>query len=400
MPQKRILPVLFLTLLLDMIGVGMLIPVIPTLFTEPESSSFLLQGFSTEGQYLIAGLLTALFGFMQFIAAPILGELSDVYGRKKLLTIGVGVLAFSQLLFAFGITIRSLALLFASRAIAGIAGANFSIAQATIADVTAPEHRARNFGLIGAAFGLGFILGPLLGGTLAGATGNPAVPFIFAGILGIINVLSVSFFLHETHHVRSEKKRLTPLKALHNIKAAFNDHDARPLYFANFFAILGFAFYTSFISIYLVYRFSFTESMAGTYFAIAGVWIIFAQMVVVRILSRLYPDRKRLLFALPVLALTIFTIPFLSEEYMLYITMPFLASSFALVSTGFPALVSKGVGKERQGAALGINGSLQALAQASAPLLSGLAAGKLGITMSFVLGACSVVVSWVLVRGR
>lgn len=163
MRQKPLL-VLFITLLIDMIGIGMIIPIIPILFTDPTSPSFLLAGYSRDAQYLLAGLLTAVFGLMQFLGAPILGELSDVYGRKRLLILGVGVLAISQLLFGFGVEIGSLWLLFISRAVAGLAGANFSVAQASIADVTDPKDRAKNFGLIGAAFGIGFILGPILGG--------------------------------------------------------------------------------------------------------------------------------------------------------------------------------------------------------------------------------------------
>src|SRR6185369_1025455 len=101
--RKKSLQILFLTLLIDMIGIGMIIPIIPIIFTDPSSPSFLLQGYSQAKQFFLAGLLTSLFGLMLFLTAPILGELSDVYGRKKLLLMGVGVLAFSQLLFGFGI---------------------------------------------------------------------------------------------------------------------------------------------------------------------------------------------------------------------------------------------------------------------------------------------------------
>src|ERR1041385_6268387 len=109
--QRKVLPILFATLLLDMIGTGMVFPIIPIIFTDPTSPSFLLQGFSQAGQYFIAGLVTALFGIMQFLAAPLLGELSDVYGRKRLLSLGVGILAFSQILFGFGIEIKAVILI-------------------------------------------------------------------------------------------------------------------------------------------------------------------------------------------------------------------------------------------------------------------------------------------------
>jgi DHA1 family tetracycline resistance protein-like MFS transporter len=120
------------------------------------------------------------------------------------------------MLFATGIAIGSLALLLFSRTVAGIAGANFSIAQATIADVTTPENRARNFGLIGAAFGLGFILGPLISGWIVGITHNPALPFLFAGGLGICNLIFVTLMLPETHLVRNHKSRFSIFKAFHN----------------------------------------------------------------------------------------------------------------------------------------------------------------------------------------
>ena len=176
-PQPRVLPVLFATLLLDMIGFGMVIPIIPILFTDPSSPSFVLDGYSQSMQFLMAGIVTAVWGVTQFISAPIAGELSDRFGRKRLLILGVAVLGCSHLLFGIGIEIGSVGLLFFARAIAGIAAGNAAIAQATIADVTAPKDRAKNFGLIGAAFGIGFIVGPMLSGWIAGLSNDPAMPF-------------------------------------------------------------------------------------------------------------------------------------------------------------------------------------------------------------------------------
>ena len=227
--SKKVLPILFVTLLLDTIGFGMVIPIIPIIFTDPNSPSFLLPGYSQAQQFLIAGAITAVFGLMQFIAAPILGELSDIYGRKRLLTLGVGTLAISQFLFGFGIEIASVAFLFIARSIAGVAAANMSIAQASIADVTTPQNRAKNFGLIGGAFGIGFIIGPLLSGYLAGITLNPAFPFWTASFLGLINVIFISLFLPETHHDRKTEHSFTIFKGIKNIKAVFNDKYPLPL---------------------------------------------------------------------------------------------------------------------------------------------------------------------------
>jgi MFS transporter, DHA1 family, tetracycline resistance protein len=391
MNEKRILTILFVTLLLDVIGIGILIPVIPALFTDSTATTFMLAGYSVGAQYFIAGLMTALFGVMQFLAAPLLGDLSDTYGRKKLLTVGVGVLAVAQLLFAAGIALMSLALLFVSRLVAGIAGANFSIVQATIADVTEPKHRARNFGLIGAAFGLGFILGPLIGGYIVALTGNPALPFLFAGFLGIVNLVFITLMLPETHHVRTVAGKFSLLKAFHNIKIAYLDVDTRPLYTVSFLQMLGFGIYTSFSAVFLSYRYDFTEAAIGTYFAVVGVCIVLSQLFVVRFVSARYSERRALRYALPLLAFALFAQVFVFNVWLLYALIPLMSAAMSVITTSLPALISKGVSANRQGAALGINGSLQALSQGIAPLLGSGAAALLGIPVIFVLAGGLVV---------
>lgn len=394
MSQKNILPLLFLTLLLDVIGLGMLFPIIPALFTDSTSPSFVLHGYSHNMQYFFAGLTTAVFGVMQFLASPFLGELSDIHGRKKLLLLGVGVLALSNAVFAFGISIGSLVLILGSRAVAGIAGANFSIAQAAIADVTPPELRARNFGLIGAAFGLGFVVGPLLGGWITAVSGNPAVPFYFASFLGLCNVTMVYFIFPETHPTSTSDKKITVLKAFHNIRDALEDIDVRGVYLIGFLAMLGFSFFTSFVTVYLVEKFAFSESMTGTFFAVVGVWIILAQAVVVRFFTARASEYSILAVAIPLLAVVIAVYPFVQNSFYLYFTMPFMASAIALISTCVPSLVSKGVDADKQGAALGINGSLQALTGGIAPLAAGFASSFLGLTGAFLIGAGVVVMAF------
>jgi DHA1 family tetracycline resistance protein-like MFS transporter len=393
--HKRVLPILFSTLLLDMIGIGMVFPIIPIIFTDPSSPSFLLQGYSQSAQYFIAGLVTALFGIMQFIAAPILGEFSDVYGRKRLLTIGVGVLALSQLLFGFGIQIGSLALLLFSRAVAGLAGANFSIAQAAIADVTEPKDRAKNFGLIGAAFGVGFILGPVLGGWIANVAGHAAAPFWFAAALGVINVMFISLMLPETRRVSGAVvQRFNFLKGIQNIFAAFNDKDARPIYITSFLYMSGFSFMTAFMGVMLVGRFGFNEAGVGTYFGAVGVWIVITQLFILRILAKKYNEKSILRISLLVLAAGIAVYPFIPDVIWLYLIMPFIAIPQGLSIANIQALVSKSVSADRQGAALGINGSLLALSQGIIPLIAGIGTGVLGLASPFLAGGVLIALAW------
>lgn len=400
MKEKRVLTILFVTLLLDVIGIGILVPVIPSLFTDTTSSSFLLADYSVGARYFIAGLMTALFGVMQFLAAPLLGDLSDTYGRKRLLSLGVGVLAVAQLIFAGGIALASLPLLFVSRLVAGIAGANFSIVQASIADVTIPEHRARNFGLIGAAFGLGFILGPLIGGYIVALTGNPAIPFLFAGGLGILNLFSVTLMLPETHHARTKATKFSLFKAFYNIKVAYLDVYARPLYTVSFLQMLGFGIYTSFSAVFLTARLGFNEASTGTYFAYIGFCMVLTQIFIVRWASTRFSERRVIGFALPILALTLLLQICIYSPIFLYLLVPFTAAAVGLITTNLPALISKGVSKDRQGAALGINGSLQALSQGIAPLLASAVAAYSGISFIFILASLLVIFAFVLLPRR
>lgn len=391
--QKKVLPILFATLLLDTIGFGMVFPIIPIIFTDAASPHFLLAGSTQSTQFLIAGAITAVFGLMQFIASPILGELSDIYGRKKILTFGVGVLAFSQLLFGMGVNVASIALLFIARAIAGLAAGNLSVAQAAIADITEPSQRAKNFGIIGAAFGMGFIIGPLLGGWIAALTGNPAIPFWVASALGLLNVVFISIMLPETHHVRSKERNFSWLKGIHNVQAAIGDVEARSVYLANFFYMSGFTFFTTFIGILLV-SLSFSEALIGTFFAAVGVCIVITQLLILRILASKYGEKAILRYSMICVALVMSLYPFVGNIGLIFLLIPFLAIPQGLTMANLPALISKSVSPLKQGAALGINGSMIALASGTVPLIAGLGSGLIGIKLPFIAGSALVLLAW------
>ncbi|MFA5131875.1 MAG: MFS transporter [Candidatus Paceibacterota bacterium] len=395
MRNKNPLPILFITLLIDMIGIGMVIPIIPIIFTDPTSSSFLLGNYPESYWFIIAGLATGLYGLMQFIAAPILGELSDIYGRKKLLTVGVGVLALSQLVFGFGILAHSLFLLLASRLIGGLAGANFSIAQASIADVSKPEDKAKNFGLIGAAFGIGFIAGPALGGFLASTFHSASAPFWVAGMLGILNLIWISVMLPETHLVREAvRKKITIWRALHNIRDAFTDKDASPLYRATFFYYMGFSFFTSFSGIYLVHKYSLSEGGLGTYFAAVGIWVVITQVFILRIVTKHYKEKQILRFSIISVATAILVLPFMPNLAFQYFLLPLISIPQGLSMANMSALISKSVSPSKQGAALGISGSLSAMSQGLVPTLAGLISSFAGVKVPFIIGGLCMYFSW------
>ncbi len=393
----KAIPILFFTLVLDMIGIGMVVPIIPTIFTDATSPNFLLHGINQSYWYFLAGLTTALFGIMQFFVSPVLGELSDMYGRKKLLLLGVSVLAFSQCVFGLGIVTTSLSLVLLSRVIGGFAAANFSIAQASIADVSTPETRAKNFGLMGAAFGIGFVVGPALSGYLAAFFGSVAAPFWVAGFLGLCNMISVYLFLPETHHEnRAAIKKLTPLKALHNIRAAYNDKALFPLYRINFLYYTGFTFFTSFSGLYLVQKYAISEASLGTYFATIGICIIFTQGFVLRIVSKYKSPEQILPITMILVALTSACTPFMPSLLSQYFLVPVVAIPQGLSMASLGALLSSKVTRDRQGVALGINGSLSALAQGLVPLVGGVVSSILGISTPFLIGGIAIFFAWYL----
>lgn len=394
MPKKSTLPILFITLLIDMIGVGMIIPLIPIIFTDDSSSSFILSGYSQSAQFFIAGLVTAVYGLMTFLASPILGELSDIYGRKKLLLIGIGVLAISQIMFGLGIITGSLAMLFISRAVAGLAGANISIAQASIADISKPEDRAKNFGLIGAAFGIGFIVGPIMGGYIEHLTGSAASPFFIAGMLGIVNLISVSLFLPETRQPKEATHSITFLKAIINIQHAFTHSKASPVYVSSFLYMIGFTFFTTSSGIYLVERFGLSAASLGTYFGVIGVWIVITQGFILRVITKKYEERQILFISLLCVAFAIACTPYAPSMTYQYILAPLIAIPQGLSMATMSALISKSVDENMQGMALGINSSLSALAGGVVPILAGSIIALFGMSIPYLLAGFCIALSW------
>ncbi|MEO6452636.1 MAG: MFS transporter, partial [Ginsengibacter sp.] len=204
--RKAALGFIFLTLLIDVTGLGIIIPVLPKLIEE------LIHGnISTAAKY--GGWLTFAYAFMQFLFSPVLGNLSDKFGRRPVLLFSLLGFGIDYVFLSFAPTIGWL---FVGRIIAGITGASFTTATAYIADISAPEDRAKNFGMVGAAFGLGFIIGPVIGGLL-GQYGS-RVPFLAAAGLTFINVLYGFFVLPESLPVENRRpfewKRANPFGAL------------------------------------------------------------------------------------------------------------------------------------------------------------------------------------------
>ena len=200
---------IFMTVLIDIIGIGLIIPVMPNLIQE-------LTGFDNSASALFGGLLAATYATMQFFFAPILGGLSDAHGRRPLLLASLFGLGLDYIVIIFAPTLRWL---FVARIISGLFGSSVTVANAYIADISEPEDRAKNFGMIGAAFGLGFVIGPTIGGLL-GELGT-RVPFMFAAGLSLLNWLYGFFVVPESLALENRRpftwKRANPFGTLKNV---------------------------------------------------------------------------------------------------------------------------------------------------------------------------------------
>lgn len=396
--RRALLTILF-TIFVDMLGVGILIPVIPLLLADPRSPYYLLPaGMDVRQGYILLGFLTASYPLMMFLAAPILGQLSDVYGRRRLLAISLCGTFTSYLVFAVGIITRNIPLLFLSRMVDGITGGNIAVSQAAVADVTRPADRAKTFGLIGGVFGLGFIIGPYLGGKLSDHTlvwwFSAATPFLFAAIISFINVLSVILYFPETRSHIQQVIRIRWGRSFHNIARAFTLRGMRGLFMTSFLYNSGFSFFTAFISIYLIGRFGFTQGNIGDFFAYMGIWIVITQVVITRKVASFAGESAvlRVTIVGTAIATILYFVPHV--WWQLLLIAPILAINNGLTHANLLGLISRSADASIQGEILGINASMQALAQAIPPVLSGLVAASFNPEMPILVAALIILLSW------
>jgi DHA1 family tetracycline resistance protein-like MFS transporter len=379
--KNKTILIIFFTIFIDLLGVGILIPVIPLLFASPLSEFYILpDGLSIKSGYLLLGLLVAVYPIGQFLSTPILGQLSDIYGRKKILAISLAGTSISYFLFAIGIVTHNIPLLFISRFFDGLTGGNISVAQAMIGDISTKENRARNFGMIGAAFGLGFIFGPFLGGKLSDphtlSWFSATTPFYFATILAFLNMLSVLFLLKETNkHINSPK--LVWNKSIRNIVEALKMKELKAIFLTSFFFNAGFTFFTTFFSVYLIKKFGFDQGNIGDFFAYIGFWSIVTQGFMTRYVAKRFSEEKILKLSLVGTGIIVLAYFLPQHAWQIYLIPPFFGLATGLTMANLGSLLSKSTDPKTQGKVFGINSSIQALAQLIPAIVSGFIAAIL-----------------------
>ncbi len=355
--QNAALTFIFITLLIDVIGIGIIIPVLPKLIVE-------VGGGGMSDAAFMGGLLISAFSVMQFIFSPFLGNLSDHYGRRPILLISLFGFGLDYILMAFAPT---LGWLFVGRIIAGIMGASFTTASAYIADVSPPEKRAQNFGLIGAAFGLGFIIGPFLGGWL-GQYGT-RVPFIGAAILTLLNWLFGFFILPESLPEDKRRKfdvaKVNPFNAFSSI--------------AKFPVILGLV--ASLIVIYIashatqstwsfftIERFQWSEKEVGYSLAVVGILVSIVQGLLIRVINPRLGAERSVYVGILLYALGFFLFSFANAGWMMFVFL----IPYCLGGISGPALqgiMSSQVPDNQQGELQGALTSLISITSIVGPLI-------------------------------
>jgi MFS family permease len=358
--------VIFITVLIDLIGFGIVLPILP----------YYAQKFGASG--LGYGALVMIFSALQFVATTVLGRLSDRIGRRPIILATTIVNAAGYLLFAFA---GSYLMLFLARVISGFAGGNISAAQAYIADVTSPAERSRGMGMLGAAFGLGFTLGPAVGGAALHFGGHTA-PGLVAVALSLINFVSAYLLLPES--LSQEHRAHRRLFDLGHLSEVFARPRLRPLILVWLFAPLAFAGYTVALPLFADHAFGWKETQLSWFFAEVGLTAALVQGVVFGRLARKYGDRRLLIVGLFGMVLGVGGVPFLPSGFALYLWTLILAASNSLFAPAATGLVSIYAGPSEQGSVLGAAQATAALGRMAGPLMLGWAFDRVGGVWTFV----------------
>jgi DHA1 family tetracycline resistance protein-like MFS transporter len=394
--QRSLWPI-FLTIFIDLLGLGMVLPVFALLFLDPVQG-ILPATYSFSNKALILGLLVAAYPFAQFFTAPILGGLSDHYGRKKVLVLSLLGTAVGYAIFAIGVIEHNIPLLFIGRVIDGITGGNICVAYSAIADISTDKDKSKNFGLVGVAFGLGFILGPAIGGHLSNASlvswFTYATPFVFAGVLAALNTLFIHWFLPETLHTRINTK-ISLWSGMINLRQAFRLRNLRVILSVVFLLSCGFTVFTQFFQVFLIDRFHFNQVQIGNVFAYLGIWIAISQGLLIRPLAKFLSPRKILVISSFFMALLLPLVLLPDKVSVLLYTLPLLAIFQGLAQPSYTTIISQLADENSQGEMLGINQSIQSVTQVIPPVVAG-AAAAVDVQLPIIIGGVAVFVAWLL----
>ena len=391
---------IFITLFIDVMGIGIIIPVLPKLIMS-------LEHCSIGEANVISGYMLFIYSLMQFFFSPLLGALSDRYGRRSVLLLSLLGFGIDYLFLGFAGTIT---LLFIGRLIAGITGASFTVAGAYIADVSPPEKRAQNFGIMGAAFGLGFIAGPAIGGLISGF--GDRVPFFVAAGLALLNWLYGFFILPESlkpeNRRKFEWKRANPVGAL--IQLIKKPIVAR-LAIVFFLINLAGQSLPGCWSFYTIERYGWTENQIGLSLAFVGVCVAIVQGGLTRFIIPKLGENRSVYYGIFLAMIGMIGIAFSWEGWMLFAATVPLALG-GINGPSLQSIVSKEIPANEQGELQGFLTSVVSITAILGPLLfpwlfNSFSSGEYGIKhpgapyiAAAFLQMCAWIIAWLILRKR
>jgi len=362
--KNRPLFAIFLIVFIDLLGFGLILPLLP----------YYAETFGASDT--VIGLLVASYAAAQLIGAPLLGRFSDRWGRKPVLLVSLAGTLIGFLLLGFA---QTLLVLFLARILDGLTGGNISVAQAYITDVTDEESRAKGLGLIGAAFGLGFILGPATGGTLSQF--GYAVPAFAAAGLVTINLLMVAFWLPESLSeaqrrdlADGEQPRITLSALIEALKRPFSG----PLLITRFFFGLAFSLFQTIFSLYALRRFNLDAQQTGYILAYVGLLAAIVQGGLIGVLTRRFREDLLIVLSVAIMSISLLAWGFAPSVTMLLIILAPTALAGGVLNTVISSALTKAVRQQEVGGLLGLSASLESLTRVIAPTLGGILLDQLG----------------------
>ncbi len=354
---KRAVSFILLTVMLDAMGIGLILPVMPELIQQ-------IEGTGIANAALWGGILSAIFAVMQFLFAPTLGSLSDRFGRRPVLLVSLAVMAFDYVLMAVAGTMW---LLLIGRVLGGITAATHSTAAAFMADISTREKKAQNFGLISAAFGAGFVLGPVIGGLLAEL--GPRAPFWAAAGLSALNFVFGYFVLPETVTQKTRRafdwQRANPLGAFSYMARLPGLTALMGVYF--FYQISNMV-YPAVWAYYTSASFEWSPGMIGVSLAVYGIATAVTQGFLIRRIIGRFGERRTVYFGLLYNACTLLAIGFVTNGWLLLALTP-LAALGAVVAPALQAVMSGRADDNQQGELQGVLSSINSIGMIVAPVV-------------------------------